>query len=96
MAERPGRDPTEALSRASVFPTRAVPEAPGGPESENPAPSSVFNGEEFLFHLYRGSELLQDNCVSEAKEELEQALRFQPRDSEGQGLLGDEYVRLGM
>jgi hypothetical protein len=96
MAERPGRDPTEALSRASVFPTRAVPEAPGVPESEHPAPSSVFNGEEFLFHLYRGSELLQDNCVSEAKEELEQALRFQPRDSEGQGLLGVVYFRLGM
>jgi len=86
----------EALSRASVFPMRAVPEAAGLPESEHPAPSSVFNGEDFLFHLYRGSELLQDNCVSEAKEELERALRFQPRDSEGQGLLGIVYFRLGM
>jgi hypothetical protein len=96
MAERPSRDPTEALSRASVFPTRAVLEAPGAPESEQPAPSSAFNGEDFLFHLYRGSELLQDNCVAEAKEELERALRFQPRDSEGQGLLGIVYFRLGM
>jgi len=96
MAESRGRDPTEALTRASVFPMRALPEAPGVPESEHPAPSSAFNGEEFLFHLYRGSELLQDNCVSEAKEELERALRFQPRDSEGQGLLGIVYFRLGM
>jgi hypothetical protein len=96
MAEGRDRDPTEALSRASVFPMRSLPEAPGLPESEHPAPSSVFNGEDFLFHLYRGSELLQDNCVSEAKEELERALRFQPRDSEGQGLLGIVYFRLGM
>ena len=96
MADEHGRDPTEALTRASVFPMRSVPEAPGVPESEHPAPSSVFNGEEFLFHLYRGSELLQDNCVNEAKEELERALRFQPRDSEGQGLLGIVYFRLGM
>jgi len=96
MAERPSRDPTEALSRASMFPTRAVLEPPGAPESEHPAPSSAFNGEDFLFHLYRGSELLQDNCVSEAKEELERALRFQPSDAEGQGLLGIVYFRLGM
>jgi uncharacterized protein (AIM24 family) len=96
MVERGSRDPTEALSRASVFPTRSVPEAPGVPESEHPAPSSSFNGEDFLFHLYRGSELLQDNCVSEAKEELERALRFQPSDAEGQGLLGIVYFRLGM
>jgi hypothetical protein len=96
MAERPTLDPSEALSRASVFPTRVIPESPGVPESEAPAPSSAFNGEDFLFHLYRGSELLQDNCVAEAKEELERALRFQPRDSEGQGLLGIVYFRLGM
>ncbi|HTQ02997.1 MAG TPA: tetratricopeptide repeat protein [Polyangiaceae bacterium] len=96
MAERPSRDPTEALSRASTFPTRAVIERPGTPESEHPASSSAFNGEDFLFHLYRGSELLQDNCVSEAKEELERALRFQPSDAEGQGLLGIVYFRLGM
>jgi tetratricopeptide (TPR) repeat protein len=79
-----------------MFPTRAVLEPAGTPESEHPAPSSAFNGEDFLFHLYRGSELLQDNCVSEAKEELERALRFQPTDAEGQGLLGIVYFRLGM
>jgi tetratricopeptide (TPR) repeat protein len=96
MAERGISDPTEALSRASVFPTHSVPTGPGAPESEHPAPSSAFNGEDFLFHLYRGSELLQDNCVPEAKEELERALRFQPSDAAGQGLLGIVYFRLGM
>lgn len=65
------------------------------PDSEAP-PSSKFDGEDFLFHLYRGSELLQDNCVAEAKEELELALRVQPRDVEGQGLLGVVYFRLGL
>ena len=49
-----------------------------------------------MFHLYRGSELLQDNCVAEAKEELELALRVQPQDVEGQGLLGVVYFRLGL
>jgi hypothetical protein len=51
--------------------------------------------EDFLFHLYRGSELLQDNRVHEAKEELEQALHLQPRDSKGQDLLAVVYFRLG-
>ncbi len=59
-------------------------------------PESVGTGEEFLFHLYRGSELLQDNCISEAKEELERALSMQPQDVEGQGLLGIVYFRLGL
>jgi hypothetical protein len=52
--------------------------------------------EDFLFHLYRGSELLQDERVHEAKEELEHALRFQPRDARGQDLLGVVYFRLGL
>src|SRR5688572_29198339 len=62
-------------------------------DSEAPVPSA-FEGEDFLYHLFRGSELLQDNCISEAKEELERALRMQPRDIEGQGLLGVVYFRL--
>ena len=62
----------------------------------NPLRRPRFDGEDFLFHLYRGSELLQDNCVEQAKEELERALRFQPRDVEGQGLLGVVYFRLGL
>jgi len=64
-------------------------------DSEGP-PSSSFDGEDFLYHLYRGSELLQDNCVPQAKEELELALKLQPRDTEGQGLLGVVYFRLGL
>jgi hypothetical protein len=97
MAKNGDRDPTDALSRASVFPVRSLPAPSAPPESEREAaPSSAFAGEDFLFHLYRGSELLQDNCVEQAKEELEQALKLQPRDSEGQGLLGIVYFRLGM
>jgi hypothetical protein len=97
MAEPGDRDPSDALTRASVFPVRSLPVPPGPPESERePIPSSAFAGEDFLFHLYRGSELLQDNCVEQAKEELERALKLQPRDSEGQGLLGVVYFRLGM
>ncbi len=52
--------------------------------------------EDFLFHLYRGSELLEENRVLEAKEELEFALTLQPLDSKGQDLLGAVYFRLGL
>jgi hypothetical protein len=76
--------------QASVRPSRSTPS-----DSDQP-PSARFQGEDFLFHLYRGSELLQDNCVEEAKEELERALRMQPLDIEGQGLLGVVYFRLGL
>ncbi|HEX3772702.1 MAG TPA: tetratricopeptide repeat protein [Polyangiaceae bacterium] len=52
--------------------------------------------DDFLFHLYRGSELLQDNRILEAKEALEQALTVQPLDPKGQDLLGTVYFRLGL
>jgi hypothetical protein len=52
--------------------------------------------EDFLFHLYRGSELLQENRVLEAKEELEFALTLQPLDAKGQDLLGAVYFRIGL
>jgi uncharacterized protein (AIM24 family) len=52
--------------------------------------------EDFLFHLYRGSELLQENRVHEAKEELEFALTMQPLDAKGQDLLGAVYFRIGL
>src|SRR3984957_8506266 len=52
--------------------------------------------EDFLFHLYRGSELLQENRVLEAKEELEFALTMQPLDAKGQDLLAAVYFRLGL
>jgi hypothetical protein len=62
-------------------------------DSDQPTDSS---NEDFLFHLYRGSELLQDNRVHEAKEELERALHLQPRDSKGQDLIAVVYFRLGL
>jgi hypothetical protein len=52
--------------------------------------------EDFLFHLYRGSELLLDNRVTEARDELEQALEHHPRDAKGQDLLGVVCFRLGL
>lgn len=67
------------------------------PPSDSDVPPSAGRYEqEFLYHLYRGSELLQDNAVDEAKAELERALKLQPKDVEGQGLLGVVYFRLGM
>jgi hypothetical protein len=53
-------------------------------------------GEDFLFHLFRGSELLQDDRIHEAKEELEQALSLRPRDPKSQDLLALVYFRLGL
>jgi uncharacterized protein (AIM24 family) len=65
-------------------------------EGTRPPPSRDVAGEDFLFHLYRGSELLQDNRVHDAKAELEQALSLQPHDPKGQDLLGIVYFRLGL
>ncbi|HEV8247655.1 MAG TPA: tetratricopeptide repeat protein [Polyangiaceae bacterium] len=99
MAEpREPRDPSDALSRAATFAVRPIPSAAGSdnePEADSTA-HPAFDGEDFLYHLYRGSELLQDSYIEEAKEELERALRMQPRDIEGQGLLGVVYFRLGL
>jgi tetratricopeptide (TPR) repeat protein len=97
-SRRPSFAPTATPPRRPSFaPTAPAPSSlrKPPPDSEGP-PSSNFDGEDFLFHLYRGSELLQDNCISEAKEELELALRVQPQDIEGQGLLGVVYFRLGL
>ncbi len=52
--------------------------------------------EDFLYHLYRGTELLQGDRVHEAKEELEAALRLSPMDPKSQDLLGVVYFRLGL
>ncbi len=92
MAE-PG-ERTTAVERALAAQPPDVAEA--DQDAPDSIPHNTFDGEDFLFHLYRGSELLQDNCVNEAKEELERALSMQPRDVEGQGLLGVVYFRLGM
>jgi hypothetical protein len=70
---------------------------PSAPYNSVAAESSrEVSQEDFLFHLYRGSELLQENRVLEAKEELESALTMQPSDPKGQDLLGAVYFRLGM
>lgn len=58
--------------------------------------TATMSGEEFLYHLSRGSELLKENQVQAAKEELEFALGLQPMDLRGQGLLGVVYFRLGL
>ena len=65
-------------------------------EAHRPPSSRDVAGEDFLFHLYRGSEMLQDNRVHDAKAELEQALSLQPSDPKGQDLLGIVYFRLGL
>lgn len=82
-----GDEPIETESR------RLTPSIGLAMEPEQATDSS---NEDFLFHLYRGSELLQDNRVHEAKEELERALHLQPRDSKGQDLLAVVYFRLGL
>lgn len=63
--------------------------------ADRAAPSPKDLAEDFLFHLYRGGELLQDNRVHEAKIEIENALSLQPSDPKGQDLLGIAYFRLG-
>lgn len=69
---------------------------PPPPSSDVEAPGAAAAlGEEFLFHLYRGSELLKEDQFYEAQSELERALAVQPRDIEGQSLLGVVYFRLG-
>ena len=82
-----GDEPIQAESR------RLTPSIGLLHDSDQPTDSS---NEDFLFHLYRGSELLQDNRVHEAKEELERALHLQPRDSKGQDLIAVVYFRLGL
>ena len=52
--------------------------------------------EEFLFHLYRGSDLLVSGDVESAKEALERAIARQPEDPKGQDLLAGVYFRLGV
>lgn len=99
MVDRNVRGP---LRPSSPPPSRAPHRPSGGGDADaeeaapDSSPSTRLLGEDFLYHLYRGSELLQDNCVTEAKEELERALAVRPRDLEGQGLLGVVYFRLGL
>jgi hypothetical protein len=100
MPEQPTREDAEGRIASLVDASDASHAAhvgpAGGDDLDSMPPSGAFDGEDFLFHLYRGSELLQDNCYGEAREELERALNLQPRDVEGQGLLGVVYFRLGL
>lgn len=100
-APKPGDGGARGEAEGGSLAPRAIPARRAEPEdaeatSDGAPPSSAFDGEDFLFHLYRGSELLQDNRLQEAREELTTALSMQPRDVEGQGLLGVVYFRLGM
>jgi uncharacterized protein (AIM24 family) len=87
--DAPDRE-ASARSRASAAPPGSMP-----PPAIDDSARDVAN-EDFLFHLYRGSELLQDNRMLEAKSELEHALTLQPRDPKGQDLLAVVYFRIGL
>jgi Flp pilus assembly protein TadD/uncharacterized protein (AIM24 family) len=86
----PADDQDAPRSRLTASPPGSMP-----PPAISDAGRDVAN-EDFLFHLYRGSELLQDNRVLEAKSELEHALTLQPRDPKGQDLLAVVYFRIGL
>jgi hypothetical protein len=64
--------------------------------SNNPRQPLEAMAEEFLYHLYRGSELLADGRYDGAREELDRALRAQPRDAAAQDLLAKVYFKLGL
>jgi hypothetical protein len=66
------------------------------PPNSGPPESSVRREEDFLFHLYRGSELLDDHRLHEAESELEYALTLEPTDARTQGLLAVVYFRRGL
>ena len=87
--DAPSRD-ASPRSRVSAAPPGSL-----SPPAVGDTARDVAN-EDFLFHLYRGSELLQDNRMLEAKTELEHALTLQPRDPKGQDLLAVVYFRIGL
>ncbi len=82
-----GREADTAVSGG--LPCRPVPQ-----DEASSTPGSA--ADDFLYHLYRGSELLLADQVHEAKGELEQALALQPQDAKGQDLLAGVYFRLGV
>jgi hypothetical protein len=60
------------------------------------SPSEAVDAEDFLYHLYRGSEALSEGRLDLAKDSLETALKMQPRDPSAQDLLGKLYFKLGV
>lgn len=62
----------------------------------NKARITEVDAEDFLYHLYRGSEALTEGRLDLARESLETALKMQPRDPSAQDLLGKLYFKLGV
>lgn len=58
--------------------------------------SSSADIEDFLYHVYKGSESLADGRLDVARASLETALRMQPQDPSAQDLLGKLYFKLGV
>lgn len=76
-----------------------MPDAPAdahGAGQAAPRAEATASDEDFVYHLYRGSELLMDGRVVEAKGEIERALSVKPQDAKGQDLLAAVYFRLGV
>lgn len=75
-------------------------ESPNGDGSErvavSPSDGETERSDDFLYHLYRGSTMLLQDQIVEAKEELERALALQPQDAKSQDLLAGVYFRLGV
>lgn len=89
--------PRRALSYAHRSFGKLRMESANGEGSERRAPSpSEDRGDDFLYHLYRGSTMLLHDQIVEAKEELERALALQPQDAKSQDLLAGVYFRLGV
>lgn len=66
------------------------------PPERRPFRSDRVVPDEFVFHLHRGVELLEEGRSLEAKEALELALAERPKDPESQALLALVYFRLGL
>ena len=67
------------------------------PEAEKRRPTDEAGIEDdFLYHLYRGGELLAGGQNQEARDELERAFHLKPRNQKAQNLLGLVYFKLGL
>lgn len=77
-----------SLDRATE--PQPISQSPGAPSGHTASDSQT----DFLFHLYRGSELLRDDRVHEAKDELEAAIALEPDDRKVQEYLAATHFRL--
>jgi hypothetical protein len=71
------------------------------PETEDQSPpmglpAEASGDEDFLYHLYRGGELLATGKALEARDELERAFQLRPENQKAQNLLGLVYFKLGL